>query len=139
MKEDSRDVFTLAAAWLNTGVPPSCFTTVVHDPIPSSVAISELHDESLIWRIVSVDVFGNLIYNITAKQVREFRAVMGRSEVEFHIGPCMVNELVGTSSIGSRQSPSPLINGSGNLEIFFQQESATQHLRIGIGEEIRLC
>jgi S-adenosyl-L-methionine hydrolase (adenosine-forming) len=136
---DGRDVFAPAAAWLSKEVPPEFFGPMVHDPIRRSMAIPEWHDELLIGRIVSVDRFGNLISNITARQVREFRAAMVGANVEIHIGPHIISELVGSYSEGSRQSPSALINSSGNLEIFFQEESAANNLRLGVGEEVRLC
>jgi len=135
---DGRDVFAPAAAWLSKGVPPSFFGPVVHDPIRRSVAIPVWHEELLIGKIISVDRFGNLISNITARQVREFRAAMGQS-VEIHIGTYVINELVGSYSHGSRQTPSALINSSGNLEIFLQEESAAQNLQVGVGEEVHLC
>jgi S-adenosylmethionine hydrolase len=136
---DGRDVFAPAAAWLSKGVPPSFFGPAVRDPIRRSVAVPVLHDDFLIGRIISVDRFGNLISNITARQVREFRAANGQSEVEIRIGMHVINELVGSYSQGNRQAPSALINSSGNLEIFLQEESAARSLQVGVGEEVRLC
>jgi len=135
---DGRDVFAPAAAWLSKGVPPSFFGTAVHDPIRRAVAMPISHEDVLIGKIVSVDRFGNLISNITERQVREFRGAMGQS-VEIHIGTAVINDLVGSYSQGSRQSPSALINSSGNLEIFLQEDSAARCLQVGVGEEVRLC
>lgn len=135
---DGRDVFAPAAAWLSKGVPPAFFGPAVHDPIRRTVAMPVWHEELLIGKIVSVDRFGNLISNITARQVREFRAATGQT-VEIHIGTSVIHDLVESYSQGSRQTPSALINSSGNLEIFLQEDSAARSLQVGIGEEIRLC
>ncbi|MGC4096223.1 MAG: SAM-dependent chlorinase/fluorinase [Nitrospira sp.] len=135
---DGRDVFAPAAAWLSKGVPPTFFGPSVHDPIRRSVATPVWHEELLIGKIVSVDRFGNLISNITARQVREFRAAIEQA-VEIHIGLYVINELVESYSQGSRQTPSALINSGGNLEIFLQEDSAAHNLHVGIGEEVRLC
>lgn len=135
---DGRDVFAPAAAWLSKGVPPTFFGPAVHDPIRRSVAIPVWHEELLVGKIVSVDRFGNLISNITARQVREFRAAMGQT-VEIHVGTHVIHELVGSYNEGNRQTPSALINSSGTLEIFLQEESAAQKLQVGVGEEVRLC
>ncbi|MDF0666724.1 MAG: SAM-dependent chlorinase/fluorinase [Nitrospira sp.] len=135
---DGRDLFAPAAAWLSKGVPPTFFGPVVQDPIRRSVAIPVWHEELLVGKIISVDRFGNLISNITARQVREFRAAMGQT-VEIHVGMHVIHQLVGSYSQGNRQSPSALINSSGNLEIFLQEESAAQSLQVGVGEEVRLC
>jgi len=135
---DGRDLFAPAAAWLSKGVPPTFFGPVVQDPIRRSVAIPVWHEELLVGKIISVDRFGNLISNITARQVREFRAAMGQT-VEIHIGTQVINELVESYSQGNRQAPSALINSSGSLEIFLQEDSAAQKLQVGVGEEVRLC
>jgi len=135
---DGRDVFAPAAAWLSKGVPPAFFGPVVQGPIHRSVATPVWHEEVLIGRIVSVDRFGNLISNITARQVREFRAVGGQS-IEIHVGAYIINDLVESYSQGNRQSPSALINSSENLEIFLQEDSAARCLQVGVGEEVRLC
>lgn len=135
---DGRDVFAPAAAWLSKGVPPTFFGPVVHDPIRRSVAIPIWHEELLVGKIISVDRFGNLISNITARQVREFQAATGQA-VEIHIGTQVINELVESYSQGNRQAPSALINSSGSLEIFLQEDSAAQKLQVGVGEEVRLC
>ena len=135
---DGRDVFAPAAAWLSKGVPPSFFGPTVQDPIRRSVAMPVWHEDVLIGKIASVDRFGNLISNITVRQIREFRGVTGQP-VEIHIGTYIINDLVGSYSQGHRQSPSALINSSGNLEIFLQEESAARCLQFGVGEEVRLC
>ncbi|MGQ0556100.1 MAG: SAM hydroxide adenosyltransferase [Nitrospiraceae bacterium] len=85
-----------------------------------------------------MDRSGNLISNITARQVREFRAV--RDQVfEIHVGAYVITDLVGSYSLGNRQRPSALINSSENLEIFLQEDSAARCLQVGVGEEVRLC
>ena len=136
---DGRDVFAPAAAWLTRGVPPEFMGPVVHDPIRSSVAIPIRHDELLIGKVVSIDRFGNLISNITARQVQEFRASLGDAVVEIHVGTHIINDVVRSYSQGSCDSPSALINSSGTLEIFLREESAARRLRVCVGEEVRLC
>lgn len=135
---DGRDVFAPAAAWLSKGVPPPFFGQPVHDPVHRSTGIPVWHEDVLIGRIVSVDRFGNLISNITARQVLEFRTAM-EDAVEIHIGASVIKELVGSYSEGSRESPAALINSNGNLEIFLQEESAARCLQVSVGEEVRLC
>jgi S-adenosylmethionine hydrolase len=136
---DGRDVFAPAAAWLTKGVPPAFMGSAIHDPIRSSTAHPIRHDELLIGKIVSIDRFGNLISNITARQVQEFRASLGDEMVEIHIGTHVITNLVGNYSQGSREDPSALINSGGTLEIFLREESAANRLQIGVGEEVQLC
>ena len=136
---DGRDVFAPAAAWLSRGVPPAFMGSAIHDPIRSSTAHPIRHDELLIGKIVSIDRFGNLISNITARQVQEFRDSLGDDMVEIHVGTHIINDVVGSYSQGSRDSLSALINSNGTLEIFLREASAAQSLQIGVGEELRLC
>ena len=136
---DGRDVFAPAAAWLSKGVPPSFFGPLIHDPIRRSVAIPVWQNELLVGKIVSIDRFGNLISNITARQVREFRAAMEESKVEIHVGTYIINDLVGSYSEGSPQQPSALINSGGYVEIFLQEQSAAAYLQLGVGHDIHLC
>lgn len=135
---DGRDVFAPAAAWLSKGVPPSFFGPAIQDPIRRSVAIPVWHEDVLIGKIVSVDRFGNLISNITARQIREFRGATEQS-VEIHVGAYIIGDVVGSYSQGHRQSPSALVNSDGNLEIFLREDSAARCLQVGVGEEVRLC
>jgi hypothetical protein len=136
---DGRDVFAPVAAWLSRGVPPAFMGPAVHDPIRISTTIPIRHDELLVGKIVSIDRFGNLISNITARQVKEFRDSLGDDMVEIHVGTHIINDVVGNYSQGSRDSPSALINSNGTLEIFLREASAAQSLQIGVGEELRLC
>lgn len=136
---DGRDVFAPAAAWLTRGVPPAFLGPAVHDPVRSSTAIPIRHDELLIGKVVSIDRFGNLISNITARQVQEFRAALGDDVVEVHVGTHIIHGVVGNYSQGSEKSPSALINSNGTLEIFLREESAAQRLQVSVGEEVRLC
>ena len=136
---DGRDVFAPAAAWLTRGVPPAFMGQAIHDPVRSSPAIPIRHDELLIGKIVSIDRFGNLISNITARQVQELRASLGEAVVEIHVGTHLVNDVVGNYSQGSSDSPSALINSSGTLEIFLREASAARSLGVSVGEEVRLC
>ena len=136
---DGRDVFAPAAAWLSRGVPPAFMGSAIHDPIRSSTAPPIRHDELLIGKIISIDRFGNLISNITARQVQEFKASLGEGGVEIHVGMHLINDLVKSYSQGNRDSPSALINSSGTLEIILREESAAHRLQVDVGEEIRLC
>lgn len=136
---DGRDVFAPTAAWLSRGVPPAFMGPAIHDPIRSPTAIPIRHDELLVGKVVSIDRFGNLISNITARQVQEFRDSLGDAVVEIHVGTHLVNDVVGSYSQGSSDCPSALINSSGTLEIFLREESAAHRLQVGVGEEIRLC
>jgi S-adenosylmethionine hydrolase len=136
---DGRDLFAPVAALLASGEPPSFFGPVINDPMKSLVWAPQQQDQILIGRIEYIDRFGNLISNVTAKQVREFQATIGLAKIEIHIGTHIVTKLVGNYSQGDGESPAALINSGGFLEIFLQEESAARCLQVDVGQEVRLC
>jgi S-adenosylmethionine hydrolase len=132
------DLFAPAAAWLATGEPASSFGRVIGDPVVLPLAFPITQDGMLVGQIEYVDRFGNLITNITAQHVREWQEAAERPHPAVHVGTCIIEGLVANYSEGGHSSPSALINGCGKLEIFLDQQSAAQHLQIGVGEEVRL-
>jgi hypothetical protein len=136
---DGRELFAPVAALLANGEPPSFFGPVINDPMKSLVWSPQQQGQILIGRIEYVDRFGNLISNVTAKQVREFQATIGLAKIEIQIGTHIVTKLVGSYSQGDGQIPAALINSGGFLEIFLQEENAARCLHVDVGEEVRLC
>ena len=133
-----RDLFAPAAAWLARGEPVSSFGRVLDEPVTHSIADPIRQGQELVGRIEYVDQFGNLITNITAKHLQEFRTVAGREQLSIFFGSAVVSGLVSNYSEGQCDAPSALINSCGKLEIFLDRKSAAQSLRIGVGGEIRL-
>ena len=136
---DGRDLFSPAAAWLAMGEPTSSFGRVIDDPVLLPLAFPVTQDGMLIGQIEYIDRFGNLITNITAANVREWSETAGRPRPAVHVGTCVIEGLVTSYSQGGLDSPSALINSSGKLEIFLDQQNASQRLQIRVGEEVRLC
>ncbi len=135
---DGRDVFAPAAAWLAKGKPVSSFGRVIDDPVMLAILEPTWQGKTLVGSIEYVDRFGNLISNITAKHIREFRTTVGRQELAVHVGTWTINELVASYGKGRRETPSALINSFGKLEIFLDRNNAAQRMQIGVGEGIRL-
>lgn len=136
---DGRDLFAPVAAWLATGEPVSAFGHVIDDPVVFPLSFPIMQDGIMVGQIEYVDRFGNLITNITAANVREWREATGRPHPAVQIGTCIIEGLVESYSQGALHGPSALINSSGKLEIFLDQQSAAENLKIGVGEEVRLC
>jgi S-adenosyl-L-methionine hydrolase (adenosine-forming) len=136
---DGRDLFAPAAAWLTKGNPVSSFGRVIDDPVMRSITDPVWQGQSLVGTIEYVDRFGNLISNVTVKHLQEFLAAVGRQHPIMHIGTCTIHGLVASYSEGKSDIPSALINSCGKLEIFLDRNHTAQRLRMGVGEEIRLC
>lgn len=135
---DGRDLFAPAAAWLAKGEPGSSFGRVIDDPVTRSIPDPIRQGQELVGQIEYVDRFGNLLSNITAKHLQEFRTGAGRQHLTIQIGASIIHGLVSNYSEGSCDTPSALINSCGKLEIFLDRNSAAQRLQLGVGGEIRL-
>lgn len=135
---DGRDLFAPAAAWLAKGEPVSSFGRVIDDPVTSWIADPIRQGQELVGQIEYVDRFGNLISNITAKHVQEFRTTEGRQHLTIQIGASTINGLVSSYTEGRCDTPSALINSCGKLEIFLDRNRAAERLQIGVGADIRL-
>ncbi len=136
---DGRDLFAPSAAWLAMGEPTASFGRVIDDPVVFPIAFPIMQDGILVGQIEYVDRFGNLITNITAANVREWLDATGRPHPAVRVGTYVIEGLVVSYSQGGLHGPSALINSNGKLEIFLDQQSAAQNLKIGIGEEVCLA
>lgn len=135
---DGRDLFAPAAAWLAKGQPPASFGRVITDPVRFNLDKPVWQDQQLVGRIVYIDRFGNLISNITAKQVGEVQAIKGRSELRISAGDHVIERIVSSYSEGGSGQPGALINSNGFLELFVKEGNAARHLGVGVGATIRI-
>ncbi len=136
---DGRDRFAPAAAWLTKGAPLSSFGRVVDDPVRLPIVDPSFQGPALVGRIEYVDRFGNLISNLTSRHVQEFQTSTGQVRITLRIGGHALTGLVASYSEGLSDTPAALVNSSGRVEVFVNGKSAARHLRVGVGEEIRLC
>lgn len=133
---DGRDVFAPAAAWLARGEPASSFGPLVTDPVmrPRSQPVRD--GRTLVGRIDHIDRFGNLISNITAKQLQEFPGL--REGPTIRIGCHVVGGLTKSYSEGLPGRLGALINSNGLLELFVKEASAAQVTGVEVGDDLRL-
>lgn len=135
---DGRDLFAPAAAWLARGEPVAAFGRRIGDPVTMRILDPAWEGRTLVGTIEYIDRFGNLISNVTADHLEEFRATTGKHEPTVHAGSAVIEGMVGSYSEGSRTAPSVLINSCGKLEIFFDGHSAVEIMKLDVGEAIRL-
>jgi S-adenosylmethionine hydrolase len=129
-----RDFFAPAAARLAKGEPPASFGPLIGDPIRFDLQGPVRENQRVIGRIVYVDRFGNLISNITAKEVRECQTA-GRS-LTIRLGEHVIEGLVGSYSEGSSERPHALINSNGYVEMFLKEGSAAERLGVRPGAAV---
>ena len=139
-----RDIFAPAAAHLSLGVGPEEMgppvSNLVFRPLPeATLGGNETNGE-----VIYVDRFGNLITNISASTTDNLDRETSRITVE--IGGRRIqglsrtfHETTGESS--GRQDGLPLValwGSNGYLEVAVRDGNASEALRVGVGEKVRV-
>lgn len=131
-----RDVFAPVAAWLARGVPPSEFGPEVSDLMRLPIPRVERLDEKR-WRgqVIHVDRFGNLITNVTARDIPlEALRQGGRLLVNGH-------EVSALRTHYHEAAPGELfalVGSTGRVEIAVREGSAATALGVGRGATVEI-
>jgi S-adenosylmethionine hydrolase len=134
-----RDIFAPVAAALTKGVPSGNFGEEITDFVKLNVPVPKRSENSIDGHVVHVDRFGNIITNITYKDLQSLipeGAQMGQAAVTV-----MGKEIRGLRKFYAEAAPgepSAIINSSGQLEIFLFRQNARTTLAIKRGEAVRL-
>jgi len=133
-----RDIFSPAAAYLAKGVEPQEFGSVICNPVKPGFSTPEIRGEMIMGEIIHIDGFGNLITNISEKNLKASNISEGRAlsiqlgEKELTLKLC--------SSYGevAKNTPLAIIGGTGFLEISVNQGNASEFFGVKIGDRITL-
>jgi S-adenosyl-L-methionine hydrolase (adenosine-forming) len=135
---DGRDVFAPAAAWLTKQQPFAAYGRIVGDAHRFPLMQPQWEQSALVGEVVYVDVFGNLITNLSLRHVKEVRELTKRPNPLIKIAGQSIEGLVRCYAEGDQGSPRALINSDGHLEIFCKEGSAGALLRITRHEPVKL-
>jgi S-adenosylmethionine hydrolase len=135
---DGRDVFAPAAAWLTKQQPFASYGRVVADAHRFPVTQPHWEQTALVGEVVHVDVFGNLITNVSSRHVKEVREITKRPNPLIRIGSHSIDGIVRSYAEGDHGSPRALINSDGQLEIFSKEGNASILLGVGREEPVKL-
>jgi len=135
---DGRDVFAPAAAWLSKQQPFVSYGRVVSDAHRFQVTQPQWEQTALVGEVVYVDVFGNLITNVSLRHVKEVREITKRPNPLIKIADHSIDGLVRCYAEGDPRAPCALINSDGQLEIFCKETSASALLGLTRREPVKL-
>ena len=120
-----RDVFSSVAAWLSRGVGLSEVGPRLVAPITIRMPGSQMSERGLTGEVLYIDRFGNVITNITDKDL----ALIGNDylmEIKGHsVSPVAYYAQAPAGALNC------LVNSSGYLEIFSYRDSASRLFEIG--------
>src|SRR5512137_2869168 len=134
-----RDIFAPVTASLTKGVPSWNFCDQITDFVKLNVPMTKRTDNSIDGHVVHDERFGNVITNITYKDLQSLipeGGKMGAVSVTF-----MGKEIKGMKKFyaeAAQGEPAAIINSSGQLEIFLFRQNARTVLAVKRGEGVRL-
>ena len=131
-----RDLFAPLAGQILSGADIAQF-----GPTPSRYKLLELpatysQEKDLIGQVIHVDRFGNLISNITERNVRERWGKMESLQVDCQAQ--RVGFLAGTYGLVGQDTSLALFNSTGYVELAVNQGRACDVFKAGLGAEVRI-
>jgi S-adenosylmethionine hydrolase len=131
-----RDIFAPAAAHLLKGVKPAKFGPEIRNVAKPEFAKVTLRDHVLVGEVLHVDGFGNVILNITEKELAQSK-VQGGISVKLPSGRL---KLKFCKAYGEAKPDEPLalIGSHGFLEISVNQGSAAEKFKVNAGDKVRV-
>jgi S-adenosylmethionine hydrolase len=128
-----RDVFAPAATYLEMGMKPSEFGPEISDAInPEFVKVEKING-SFTGEVLYIDGFGNIITNITQKEVADAKSV----KVKFP-NFSLALAFKKTYSEAKFQEPITLFGSHGFLEIALNQDNVAEKLHVTAGDKIQV-
>ncbi len=129
-----RDIFAPVAAHLDKGNAPSKFGEEITDPITPIFTNIDRKNNLLIGEILHVDGFGNIITNITQKELYQAKTL----KVNLH-NVSLQLEFSKTYAQTKPRESLALIGSHGFLEIALNQESFAEKYRVRPGDRIEVA
>ncbi len=123
-----RDIMAPVVAQLAAGLRPDELGPEINDLVMLTVPKPTVLPNQVVGEIIFVDSFGNLISNISRKDLR--RATEG-SAVRVQCGTHEVTRIVKTYGEESPGTPVALFSSSGRLELALVERNASKQLGLG--------
>ena len=128
-----REIFSPVAAHLSLGVPLAEMGHPFEDPMTLELPEPYEKDEVFSGQVIRVDNFGNLITNVSAKNLSEFQK---DGSLVIELGNLSITKLSHTYSDAKEGQPLALINSSDWLEIAVNLGRASEYAGFDSGEVI---
>ena len=128
-----RDVFAPAAAFLDKGINPSEFGPEITEAATPKFASVERRNSSFIGEVWHIDDFGNIITNISQKDLPKNRVV------NVKLSGVLLNISFGkTYAQAKPHEPLALIGSHSFLEIALNQGNAAEKFQAKVGDKIEV-
>jgi len=128
-----RDIFAPAAAYLDKGVKPLEFGPEITDPVTPKFAAATRNNTSLCGEVLHIDGFGNIITNITEKEISKVKTVKAKlAECSLEVVFAKTYDEVKPKDLVA------LVGSHGFLEIALNQGSAAEKFNVHSGDAVTI-
>lgn len=134
-----RDVFAPVAAYLATGRLPSEAGPEINDYFIPQYAKPTVEDNALAGEVLHIDDFGNIITNISEKDLNRVRAKQDASllvKLERRVLSLRFSSAYGEVDVNELLA---VIGGHGFLEIASNRGNAASKLKVKVGTNVRIA
>ena len=135
---EGRDKMAPAAAWISKGVSYSEFGPEIKSYEKLKAMKPQLKENTIIGNILYEDKFGNLITNIPASLLEAFEKKVGRANLNLSTKGRKISSFVESYSQAKRGELLFLVGSVGMIEIAAREESASEKLKAGVGDEVSI-
>lgn len=136
---EGRDKMAPVAAWLSKGISCSEFG-------PEKTFFEKLDfmkplikGKEILGHVLYRDKFGNLITDIPARMLEDLMGKMDKKNLELKIRGKKISSFMRSYSSAKRGDLLFLVGSVGTIEIASREESASEMLKAGVGDEVRIC
>jgi S-adenosylmethionine hydrolase len=134
-----RDVFAPVAGWLAKGIPSGNFGEEITDYTKLNIPSPKINGKNIEGNIVHIDRFGNLVSNITFKDIQP--TISEGNDLNNATVVVAGKEIKGLKKYYAEAAPGEpgaILNSSGALEIFLYRQNARTTLSVKRGEVVRI-
>ncbi len=136
---EGRDKMAPAAAWLSKGISCSEFGPAKTSFEKLNVEKPQLKGNEIVGHVLYQDKFGNLITDIPARMLEDIGGKAERRNMDLFIRGKKISSFIQNYSSAKRGELLFLVGSVGTIEIAAREESASEKLKAGIGDEVRVC
>lgn len=136
---EGRDKMAPAAAWVSKGISCSEFGPAKASFERLNVEKPRFKGSEIIGHVLYQDKFGNLITDIPKRMLEGVGGKVDRKGVDLVIRGKKISSFMKSYSSAKRGELLFLVGSVGTIEIAAREESASEKLKAGVGDEVRVC
>jgi S-adenosylmethionine hydrolase len=136
---EGRDKMAPAAAWVSKGISCSEFGPAQAYFEKLDVVKPRLKGTEIVGHVLYQDKFGNLITDIPARMLEDIGGKADKKGVDLVIRGKKISSFIQSYSSAKRGGFLFLVGSVGTIEIAAREESASEKLKAGVGDEVRIC